>query len=120
MVFKRYIKKNGKLIGPYYYESYRDEFGNVKKRYLGSKPPSEYTSENWVTPRKIGVFLVIVLALAFVNYAYESITGTTVFEQAEETIKNVQESLSNDAGQSDSVEQPNNELNNELETENQN
>ncbi len=40
MVFKRYIKKNGKLFGPYYYESYRDG-GKVKHRFLGTKNPNK-------------------------------------------------------------------------------
>jgi len=31
----RYVIKNGKRYGPYVYHSYRDEFGNVKKHYLG-------------------------------------------------------------------------------------
>lgn len=40
MVHKRYIKKNGVLMGPYYYESYREN-GRVKKRYLGTVHPDE-------------------------------------------------------------------------------
>ncbi len=35
MVHKRYVLKNGVLHGPYLYESYRDETGKVRKRYLG-------------------------------------------------------------------------------------
>jgi hypothetical protein len=35
MGHKRYVVKNGKVYGPYIYESYRDSEGNVKKRYLG-------------------------------------------------------------------------------------
>ena len=35
MGHKRYVIKNGKVYGPYLYESYRDAHGNVKKRYLG-------------------------------------------------------------------------------------
>jgi hypothetical protein len=35
MGHKRYVVKNGKVYGPYLYESYRDSQGNVKKRYLG-------------------------------------------------------------------------------------
>jgi len=35
MVHKRYVTKNGKVYGPYTYHSYRDNDGNVKKRYLG-------------------------------------------------------------------------------------
>jgi uncharacterized delta-60 repeat protein len=36
MVYKKYVKKRGKLFGPYYYESYRD--GNhVRKIYIGGE-----------------------------------------------------------------------------------
>ena len=36
MVYKKYIKKRGKVFGPYYYRSYRD--GNsVKKIYIGGE-----------------------------------------------------------------------------------
>ncbi|MCH7850798.1 MAG: hypothetical protein IH845_04105, partial [Nanoarchaeota archaeon] len=35
MSYKRVVKKKGKSYGPYIYESYRDENGKVKKRYLG-------------------------------------------------------------------------------------
>ena len=31
MVYKKYIKKDGKNFGPYLYESYRNEEGKVKK-----------------------------------------------------------------------------------------
>ena len=33
MAYKRYIKRGGKVFGPYYYESYREN-GIVKKRYV--------------------------------------------------------------------------------------
>ncbi|MDP2925061.1 MAG: hypothetical protein Q8N99_01690 [Nanoarchaeota archaeon] len=36
MAYKKYIKRGNKLCGPYYYESYRDKDGNVKRRYLGT------------------------------------------------------------------------------------
>ena len=41
MVFKRYIKRGNHVYGPYYYESYRDKDGKVKKRYLGMKDPNK-------------------------------------------------------------------------------
>ena len=41
MGHQRYVVKNGKVYGPYTYHSYRDENGNVKKRYLG-KQHKEY------------------------------------------------------------------------------
>ena len=40
MAYKKYIKKDGKIFGPYYYESYRDESGNVKKKYVGTTNPN--------------------------------------------------------------------------------
>jgi len=39
MAYKRYVKRGGKLCGPYYYESYRDKYGIVKKRYVGTEDP---------------------------------------------------------------------------------
>jgi hypothetical protein len=43
MAYKRYIKKKGKVFGPYYYESYRDNSGKVKRRYLGTVDPNKKT-----------------------------------------------------------------------------
>ena len=36
MVFKRYIKRDGKTFGPYYFKSYREN-GKVKKIYIGGE-----------------------------------------------------------------------------------
>jgi len=33
-VYKKYIKRNGKIFGPYYCESYRDKEGKVKTRFV--------------------------------------------------------------------------------------
>jgi hypothetical protein len=38
MAYKRFFYRNGKKFGPYYYESYRDETGKIKKRYVGMNP----------------------------------------------------------------------------------
>jgi len=35
MAYKKYVYRNGRKVGPYYYESYRDADGKVKKRYIG-------------------------------------------------------------------------------------
>ena len=45
MVFKRYIKRGNKVLGPYYYESYRDKDGKVHKRYLGTEDPNKKTKK---------------------------------------------------------------------------
>ena len=39
MAYKKFIKRGGKTFGPYYYESYRDENGTVKKKYIGLVNP---------------------------------------------------------------------------------
>lgn len=55
VVYKRYIKRNGKLCGPYYYKSYRDKNGRVISRYL----PNHRTFKR---PKWLILFL---LALSF-------------------------------------------------------
>ncbi len=61
MVYKRYARKNGKVYGPYYYESYREN-GVVKKVYIGQKP-----SSNSVVPRSnfpiLGIISSAIVAL---------------------------------------------------------
>ena len=37
-MYKKYIKRGGKKVGPYYYESVRLENGKIKTIYLGKKP----------------------------------------------------------------------------------
>ena len=52
MAYKRYFYKNGKVFGPYYYESYRDETGKVRKKYVGLVDPNEKNKKenNSITP----------------------------------------------------------------------
>ncbi len=60
MVFKRYINKNGKKLGPYYYKNVRDKNGNVKTIYLGTKNPEGENIPKLaeVKAEKIGVYRV--------------------------------------------------------------
>ena len=83
MVYKKYIKKGGKIFGPYIYESYRDEQGKVRTRYLSS-----------VNEKKLNyyiIFLVLVLIallslivfynnyfLDAMNSAYKSIAAMVI------------------------------------------
>jgi len=73
MAYKKFIKKGGKTFGPYYYESYRDENGKIKKRYLGTVDPSE--KEKRVTPTLKSLFFptVILLSLFFVLVAFSQV-----------------------------------------------
>ena len=57
-MYKKYIRKNGKLHGPYYYESYRDG-DTVKKRYLGARK---------------SYFVQAVIAPLFFSFLSEAIT----------------------------------------------
>tara|TARA_Y100000034_G_scaffold122658_1_gene168408 strand:- start:2640 stop:7142 length:4503 start_codon:yes stop_codon:yes gene_type:complete len=59
MVYKKYVKKKGRLHGPYYYESYRGDDGKVKKRYIGTSLPGE-SAEKKVVPQSLKIFLVII------------------------------------------------------------
>ncbi len=49
MVFKRYIKRGRKTYGPYYYKSYRDKNGVVRKKYIGT---DEVIEEKYVKTEK--------------------------------------------------------------------
>jgi hypothetical protein len=45
MAHKRFFYRKDKKFGPYYYESYRDENGKVKKRYLGTTDPDKLSED---------------------------------------------------------------------------
>ena len=103
MVYKRYIKRKGRVFGPYYYESFREN-GKVKSRLLKNyKEPEEKILKNSgsasmcpasasVSPvssgasieksRVIyGIFVVfgVVLLLSFGMYFYSGLTGKISF-----------------------------------------
>jgi len=62
MAYKRYFNRNGKKLGPYFYESYRDDSGKVRKKYVGTKNPDKKL--RIITPTII--LAVFVLVMAFV------------------------------------------------------
>ncbi|MBL7100461.1 MAG: hypothetical protein ISS23_00735 [Nanoarchaeota archaeon] len=45
MVYARYIKRDGKTLGPYYYESVKGKDGKIKSIYLGREPPVKKEKE---------------------------------------------------------------------------
>ncbi len=74
MVYKRYIKRKGKLCGPYYYESYRGEDGKVHSRYLANyKPKKNHKKLFLILGIVFGIF--ILLLAGNINY---SLTGKVV------------------------------------------
>ena len=64
MSYKRVIKKRGKTYGPYVYESYRDEKGIVRKRYLGKKQPRINKQKKFL----LGVLFLFALSFIFLSY----------------------------------------------------
>ena len=79
MVYKKYIYKNGRKHGPYYYESYR-EGDNIKKRYLGTS----YSKQ-----RNYLFYLIIAFALVIgANFLYYGFTGHTLIEDISENLEN--------------------------------
>ena len=77
MAYKKYFYRNGKRYGPYYYQSYRDEQGIVRKRYV--KP--EELKKNYFTPTffyfALGILALIVI-ISGMNFS--KITGFVVSE----------------------------------------
>jgi hypothetical protein len=49
MVYKRYIKRNGKLVGPYYYKTVKEKNGKTRTIYIGRTVPAA-TREEKTTP----------------------------------------------------------------------
>ncbi|MBI2654523.1 hypothetical protein HYX02_07010 [Candidatus Woesearchaeota archaeon] len=62
MAFKRYIRKHGKKLGPYYYENVRSPDGKVKTVYIGTNP--EHHPKHRI--RKPLFFLILVLILILI------------------------------------------------------
>lgn len=56
MVYKKYIKKNGKIYGPYDYQSKRVD-GKVVSEYVGSKNKQHHS-------KKIYLFLIAIILIA--------------------------------------------------------
>jgi len=60
LVFKRYIYKRGKKLGPYYYENVRTNNGRVKTVYVGTNP-RHHTKHKIKRP----LFFVILISVLF-------------------------------------------------------
>ena len=85
MAYKRYFKRNGKTFGPYYYESYRDENGDVKKRYIGKvEPEKKKISVGKLVLGGLVLFSVVAIVLVSVQ-----ISGDGIFSFGGEELSNV-------------------------------
>ncbi|MBU0906893.1 MAG: hypothetical protein KKE05_01915, partial [Nanoarchaeota archaeon] len=85
MVTKRYIKRGGKVFGPYYYESYRDNSGRVKKRYIPDYKPENKKSTFAIIGISLGIVAVLVMVFLFISQEamHHSITGRAIYSGKE-------------------------------------
>ncbi|MEW6063014.1 MAG: hypothetical protein AB1571_01420 [Nanoarchaeota archaeon] len=65
IVFKRYIKKDGKETGPYYYKNIRDENGNVKSIYLGRERKSIIPALSF----KVNIIILLLVIIGIILYS---------------------------------------------------
>ena len=78
MVYKKYITKDGKRFGPYLYESYRDEKGDVKTRYVSGPEDSQKISARFFV--LFGILAVVLIGVFLIfNFSNNSFfTGFSV------------------------------------------
>src|SRR3989344_7410693 len=87
MVYKRYVKRGGKIFGPYYYESYRDKDGKTKSLYLPDykdeeKNKKENSAVTWYSfdlKRYFLLFIIGVFVLASLFF-YSNFTGRATLD----------------------------------------
>lgn len=81
MAYKKYIERNGKIYGPYIYESKRVD-GKVVSQYHGAKK-SPFSQPIKITPKKFLIYVVPILVLALLILfitSKASLTGHAVME----------------------------------------
>jgi len=95
MAYKKFVKREGKIFGPYYYESYRGKDGKVKKKYVGTINPDVKKKGN--SKKKIGgdfsrlkkgllVSLIVVFGVLFLAVAFRGITANVVSDVVGEEV----------------------------------
>ena len=85
MVYKKFIKRDGKVFGPYYYESYRDSKGHVKTRFISG--PKKTDKINLFSSKKmflfiigLGIIFAVTLLLFLGNLSYNARTTGRVID----------------------------------------
>ncbi len=106
MVYKKYIKRDGKIFGPYYFKSVRDKNGKVKSVYLGTENPTKRS----LPTLSLAVLLVLFLVLGtFGFFAYQGFQIAEVVESLEEErveeIDIVEEDLEGKLGEEVEIEE---------------
>jgi parallel beta-helix repeat protein len=77
LVYKKYISRNGKKFGPYYFKSVRGKNGKVKSVYLGTKDPSKKSLSFF------GIFFLVALLFLASFFGMFSYQGFQVAEISE-------------------------------------
>ena len=89
MAYKRYIRKNGKVYGPYMYHS-RREGGKVISEYRGK--PKENKNKNFLLPLFLVLSLVFLFVFFPVKFTGEVISEIHIFD--ENKLKAIESSVS--------------------------
>jgi len=79
MVYKRYITKNGKKLGPYYYKSIRGFDGRIKSVYVGQKPEKNFTLHPKAREALL-ITLIVMLCFSAFFVLKPTITGYGIYE----------------------------------------
>jgi len=78
MAYKKYIYKNGKRFGPYYYESYRDKNGKIRKRYVKRHEvvsKTEVKKDSFFKNKKFILILILLILSALLIFLIPRFTG---------------------------------------------
>ena len=75
LAYPRYIKRKGKVYGPYYYKSVRDKSGNVMSVYVGREAAGKrFTLQKFRPGRRMG--MVVAIAFLFLAVSLIPFFGT--------------------------------------------
>ncbi len=85
MVYKKYIKKDGKLYGPYIYQSKRVD-GKVVSEYLGVDESKINNKTKIIF--LISIFLIVTFVLLYLFVFNKSFTGKVTLENTNQNIQN--------------------------------
>jgi hypothetical protein len=86
MVYKRYIKKKGKIYGPYLYKSIRDSDGKVKNIYVKKAKPAASKRMKFTLhklPRNLFLLPLVIIIAASGTMFFLQPTGLIVMEETQ-------------------------------------
>ncbi|MBI2057258.1 hypothetical protein HYT91_03315 [Candidatus Pacearchaeota archaeon] len=88
MVYKRYIKRDGKTFGPYYYESYRDDKGKTRTKIVNIPKKNKFSAK--LIYVLIAFSLILIAGFFWVNH-----TGITLKNNPEKSVNLEETSIGN-------------------------